>query len=492
MTKNRLFQPLVLALVLASGFAVVWGVVGMWAVEVGEYVLLEGDDREFLHFRTDGTPCVWHSPAGHTLSRRYLDLEGNPMILPEDTETLWLHGANLPKKLPTRAARGDASWENRICRFADGRAPAVLWYLVTDGRPDGTAYFVGYDSESKVCVGYLGAAGFRDAPPMADEQIPFGGAIAGPRSRVICTRSGFVDDSRGIQLMQDGSGRAPRGFLSPWDVFVLGRGGVIYHADLQNRTVRVVLNDPTVRSAAVLPDQSNPARGVLYRLAVRTDDSLRVLDERGQEVRRYTIPEPAREQDFFTFAETTTGQAVLYWSKTVEAKAAKVEYPIYWVAPDGRYRGTRAILAPDHVVLGPTTLGFTLPSPALLGGYVAFIHAPRFLDEEATTYPQALARALQGHWLALAIAQLVACGFAVLCYRRQVRYGVGKAARIAWPLFVLLLGVPGWIGYRFGRSWPVLEKCPDCGTAAPRDRGDCARCEAEFPRPALKGTEVLA
>jgi hypothetical protein len=274
-------------------------------------------------------------------------------------------------------------------------------------------------------------------------------------------------------------------------VFVLGRGGIVYHADLQNRTLRVVLNDPTIRSAEVLPDQSNPARGTLYRLAVRTDVSLRVLDERGQELRRYPIPEPAREESF-TFAESSNGEAVLYWTQPANENAAKVKYPIFWVARDGRCRETRTVLAPDHVVLGPTTQGITLPSPAFLGGYIAFIHAPRFLDEETTSYPQALARALPGHGLALAVAQLLACGLAVLCYRRQIRYGAGKAERIAWPLFVLLLGVPGWIGYRFGRSWPVLEKCPDCGTTVPRDRGDCARCESEFPRPVLKGTEVFA
>jgi hypothetical protein len=104
----------------------------------------------------------------------------------------------------------------------------------------------------------------------------------------------------------------------------------------------------------------------------------------------------------------------------------------------------------------------------------------------------ALARALAEFWPALAIAQLSAAALALLCYGRQVRYGAGRAERVAWPLFVLLLGLPGWVGYRFGRSWPVLERCPSCAAAVPRDRGECARCADEFPRPALKGTEVFA
>ncbi len=155
MTKNGLFQPLILALVLASGFAVVWGVVGLWAVEVGEYVLLVDTEMEHLAFRMDGTPCVWHRIAGRTLSWRYTDLEGNPADPPEDTDTAWLRGASMPRRLSNRADRGETPWEQRVCRIADGRSPAILWYFLTDGRPDGTAYFVGYDSESKVRIGYL-------------------------------------------------------------------------------------------------------------------------------------------------------------------------------------------------------------------------------------------------------------------------------------------------------------------------------------------------
>jgi hypothetical protein len=118
----------------------------------------------------------------------------------------------------------------------------------------------------------------------------------------------------------------------------------------------------------------------------------------------------------------------------------------------------------------------------------------RDLCEEglAATYPEALVRALGEFAPALVVAQLLAAVLAVLCYRRQVRYGANARERIVWPLFVLLLGLPGWIGYRFGRSWPVLEACPACGTGVPRDREHCARCETEFSPPALKGTEVFA
>jgi hypothetical protein len=37
-----------------------------------------------------------------------------------------------------------------------------------------------------------------------------------------------------------------------------------------------------------------------------------------------------------------------------------------------------------------------------------------------------------------------------------------------------------------------LEACPDCGVTVPRDRESCLCCTNDFPRPALKGTEVFA
>jgi hypothetical protein len=99
---------------------------------------------------------------------------------------------------------------------------------------------------------------------------------------------------------------------------------------------------------------------------------------------------------------------------------------------------------------------------------------------------------LFGLWPALMIAQLLAVGLAALCYRRQVRYQASQSERLVWSLFVLALGLPGWVAYRFGRSWPVLQTCPACGAGVPQDREDCARCENDFPGAELKGTEVFA
>ena len=63
---------------------------------------------------------------------------------------------------------------------------------------------------------------------------------------------------------------------------------------------------------------------------------------------------------------------------------------------------------------------------------------------------------------------LAAAVLSLLCYRRQQKYSKDDSA--AWVLFVLLFGLPGFIGYLLHRRWPVMERCQHCGAQTPRDR----------------------
>ncbi len=487
MKAKGIVQPLVLAAVLAVGFATVWGLLGMWAVTVGDYVTRSGVRVEHLRYLPDGTVLVEEVEVGRHQSPRYRDLEGNPAPRPTADSSHWLTFAALPAGLPGRV--GDALWGNRIRSFADGRSPAGYWYFIADGRPDGAGYFVGYDSKSSACLGHLGTAGFRAGPLPPEELLPFTGPVGGLEPRVLCTQPyrGETDHPD-----ENAAGQAPRGSLSTWDVYVVGRDGKVYHADLHNRTLEVALDEPGLRSAAVTLGVHDPVRGTPHYLAVRTDDAVLVLDERGGLRKRWPVPASFRGRELH-YAETSGGEALLCWNGPYDSLVPEVEYHLAWVSADGRCREAGVTLPNAGATKTPALAGAVFPSPLGLAGYLACERAGQLLNEGlSATYPDALARALTEFRSALLIAVLVGGGLAALCYRRQVRYGAGAAERVVWPLFVLALGLPGWVGYRFGRSWPVLEACPGCGARAPRDRGDCARCAAEFPPPALKGTEVFA
>jgi hypothetical protein len=477
MTRKGLFHSLVLAGVLAAGFVVVWGVASLWAVPVVDSALGLEQERETLVFRADGTAVVASSRT-----RQSRDLEGRPVEGFEDGRGDWLAACKLPAA--PRRPRGVVGWDRRIRSFSDGRKPAVYWYYVSDGRPDGTTHFVGYDSRTRRRVGYLGTAGFREEALPGRERIPFRAVLSTQREP-----AGHPDEWQG--------GQAPPGCVSPWNVYILAPGGKIYHADLHARTVRLIMDDPTLRSAALVAGPGDRpggrySRHLAYRLAARTDDAVLVLDVRGAVIKRYPIPGPLRAGDL-RFAEATTGEAVMYWESPNSILVNHLEYLICWVSPDGRYREAETVLTCEAAFQPVALLGGLLPAPLALGGVVICACPPDLLEDGlAASYPEAVGLAVRKCWPALLTAQLVAAVFAALCYLRQRRYNASRAERVAWPLFVLALGLPGWLGYRFGRSWPALERCPGCGARAPQDREACGRCEAEFPRPALVGTEVFA
>jgi hypothetical protein len=490
MTRNGILHPLALAGVLAVGFGAVWGMVGEWVAEIVMYAAGGERQLERLSFLNDGTAWVEVEELGERRDRHYRDLDGNPVPAPRTEKVGWLRDRMLRAQPAVPASIGAPAWDDRVRSFVDGRSPATFWYLISDGQPGGTSYFVGYDSRSNVRVGYLGTAGFRETVPPADELFPCGGPVSGPRSCVLNSQDNFAPTAH---PRPDTAGQAPHGSLSTWDVYVLGHDGKLYHADLHARKVHVVLDGPAIRWATVVLGHHDPATGTPHHVAVRTDDAVLVLDECGGLLSRYPIPEPLRAKDL-AFGETWAGEAIMHWHSGSDAQLdEEIDHRVFWVTPDGRFREAAVTLPGFNARLGQAVAPLAVPSPLLLAALLVYERAPSLLEEgRAATYGEAVVGVIAEYWPSLVAAEVLAAGFALLCHRRQVRYGASGAGRLAWPLFVLVFGLPGWVAFRFGQAWPVLEPCPACGAAAPRDREGCASCAADFPRPALKGTEVYA
>jgi hypothetical protein len=481
-----LFQRLLLASVLAAGFLLAWGAVGVWVMTVVMELIGPQRPSPALVITRDGTPVVAEYPGGERVLH---DLDGNPVSLDADEGRL----VNQVVYLSARPARSEDidDWTQRIRAFSDGPLPATFWYLISDGRPDGTAYFEGYDSQSKQRVGYIGTAGFRQERLPQEERFPFSGPVFGSGTRVIASPIAVFSGNR-LPAFSGGM-PAPAGFVSYWDVYILGRDEKLYYIDLRKRTVETPFFDTPLLSGGLVYLPIEVKSGMPFSPVVRIDDAVLILDPHGREQRRFPIPEPLRDRDI-ALVETASGGAVMYSSRTENGPAGPFEYHVFQLTPDGRSREFKVAL-PGTAPLAAMRVGMggVVPSPLVISAFVLTASIFRLFENgQASTFSEAFAQSLSEIWPSLVLAQIVAIGMAILCYRRQARYRATTAEQAIWPLFVLLLGLPGWIGYRFARSWPVLETCPSCGRVVPRDHETCGRCAEPFPRPALKGTEVFA
>jgi hypothetical protein len=270
-------------------------------------------------------------------------------------------------------------------------------------------------------------------------------------------------------------------------IYVHADNDRIYQVDLDARNVRIAFEGQLVRAAGLLA-RTAPTQDV--SLVVLTDDAVLKLDRENRIVRRFPLPADLREASF-AWVETTPGTIVTLAGSDLDERTGKGLWQVSWFDDSGRLlrRDETWVQRPPHADL--RILLAAMLSPAVANWhFIDPLHMHYY--PTWTQYLNALGRGLAAGWPVVLLVHFVAGVLAWLAYRRLVRYGASRAERVVCPVFVLVLGLPGWLGFRFARSWPVLEACPNCAVVVPRDRVPCAVCGADFPSPALRGTEVFA
>ena len=71
------------------------------------------------------------------------------------------------------------------------------------------------------------------------------------------------------------------------------------------------------------------------------------------------------------------------------------------------------------------------------------------------------------------------------------RYGLPLRSQLAWALFHLVAGFPGFLAFLSVREWPARELCPNCGRVRTVDRAHCQHCGSGFAPPERKGSEIF-
>lgn len=482
---SSLRQTFTLAAVLAAGFAALWALVGQWGADIiRSYYFPSG--LMHLQVMNDGTPLLY-SYSDRYSGIEYYDLAGYPVPTPEDAKQMI--GAHLPVA-PGEEQRGD-DWSSRLRSFADDGRPPGFWWVVADGKVGGSAYLVGYHSKSNVRLGFIGTKGFRERELPAEERFLLATADRGLNGRVVSTQI-YYTYGRVTYPQSSGAYARPEDFQT-WEVFLQTDDRRIYRVDLAKRTTEVMVAGVPILSCGLAMTYLTPRAAGLHYLVVRTENEVLLYNNAGQIVRQTPIPEELRGQTIsWMLPPGETSLALTMQTSDVFTYGFK--YQLYWIDAEGKVirRENLDLQKPAQEYM--RYLGALLmPMPLLGDGYVGLIRPLDLVEmRTAKTYSEGLKQAISEFWPSLVIVHVMALALAWLCHRREVRHGGSRAECIIWPMFVFLLGLPGWIGYRFCRSWPAIEPCPTCKQPIPRDRQKCAACQTQFPLPDLKGTEIYA
>jgi len=163
-----------LAIVLAAGLNIVWGVGVAWAVIFLSTITQQSQPFDQLLITPDGTPVLGH-PYGDGRAPEFTTLDGKPF--PATDSSRWLQGANLSIESPQADWSVTKPVAPGVEGYTDGLPSPTDWFLVQFRKSQSVGFFVGYDRVSQQRVGYLGQTGFQLQEPDADQAFVINRAV---------------------------------------------------------------------------------------------------------------------------------------------------------------------------------------------------------------------------------------------------------------------------------------------------------------------------
>ncbi len=489
-----LCRELLWAATLSAGFGMIWLVLallcGGFALEAWNGPEREWPPTEELVIKADGTPLIKSWPRGNPQVAAYRDLTGGPQAHPQASETadaVYLAGGPWTQS----SWLSELGWESRLNAFVEPEQPGTIWYFVHDGMRDGGGYFAGYDRSSNRLVGYIAESGFRADPPGPKEQIP----IQSTRMRII--------PSWGPSQCLIWQGRVavkepPNSRIAPSRVYVPS-GNRLRLVDLRTRTVRtafeakepiVSFEFPARGSSSSEPPSRKPA------IVIRTASNIFVLNSDHDIIRTFTIPGDSQNAHTVYWYELRDGQALAEFRSGRRTDGMENIEPLtlYRIAADGSTQGQTELTLRSGMLIWSrqresTLVTYAFPSPLILPVEQTLMG---LIIDGSGSLSAALGTMLGTFWPSLLAVNVLALVLAIAAWRRARAFALPGAHQVAWVVFVFLLGVPGYVGYRLHRRWPPRAACLSCHARVPHDRVVCAACKSPFPAPELKGIEIFA
>ncbi|WP_165219895.1 transposase [Aquisphaera insulae] len=495
---RSLSRSLLLAGTIALGFATLWLVLLAW---IGATVLESRRDGirppvERAAVAADGTPLIelYSYDDRDQAKVTYREADGRERVI-QDRRDL-LGPITLGGELDGEATGMQAGWPARIRPFEDENAPERAWYFVHDGKADGSGEFILHDRRNRREIGRLGLAGFRDGPLPPAERIPVLGEVA-------LNYSFWSSAPLSIHSQGPSSLRPTASDIPPHLVFVPS-GDTLRVADLAARTTKAIFQAPETIASVGVPTlwsyfqygkESTASRPIL----VRAGSTVYRLDRGGKVAGTFQIPADIDRRSGLSWYELDDGRALVEYADPsdlgVDSPAPTQRVTYFRVDPDGKITGKEQLTIRTQSGWGRNRraeaayTAAVIPAPALLLAVYMFLATRADPRRSLSADLWAL---LSANWAAPVVVLALAAILALAAWRWSRGFGLSPRERAAWATFVLLLGIPGLVGFLLHRRWPARVSCPACGERSSCDHDACASCREPFPAPALKGTEIFA
>ena len=467
MRRFSLATSLLLATVLALGFAPLWGFVASTLIEWG---LPSHPRNSSFMIREDGTPLLMQrDPANNSFF--LTDMKGQPVDdSVGDASLPWINLAP-----PGSEFRLELTWRQRIREFSDLRSRPTQWYVISNGQPQGRAYFVGYDVASKSRVGFIARDGFRENLPTVEDCFLLPGTGGAIDDCVVGLQLNHTYSRWGNSAYSTSAGAESKDF-NQWQLYLLGGDQRIYQIDLHSRTVNVAFAAPHLEACRLYAKNSKSPTWLI----IRTNREVLVLNGQHKVERTYTIPGELASRGF-RWAEVAPNQALATWIQHSLSVADNGSETVIWFDQAGQI--TRRETGPAQIISWlNTTISLASPIPVVVGLVVTCLYPFELLGNGLThSWSVAQGVALQEAWPSLAFVTIISALLAIACYRRQVRMQQlqlnepsGRSScssadcRFGWPIVSAAVGRCWIVALTAARKCRAIEKlAPLAGRSFP-------------------------
>lgn len=426
------------AMMLASVAVVRFGVTTVSTFSVGDSVShgldFEGDVPVIQVSRFENGEYV----------KVYTDLQGNQRDAP--TSSTLVSGAHLPARRSWTLQNEADSDFYRVRRIAQLREEKERWFLIHDGTEAGDVWMECYSETANRRVTCLGTAGKSTTVPAPNDRltVPLQDLV---RTSRFATPNGatFLDLPK-------------TNFGHPYLYFADTE--CIYQLDVLKKTLTNVCElPPGTRSiTSTLQGEYSKARfrgretdfdPTEWYLLARTGDSIIRMNALGEEHLRIPLPREAHGKGGVTYYERLDGRPLLMTSFTKPGHNSSQGFgAIFNIADSGElidrqdyeWRNKYAGMSKTSEDIA---MALTAPCVLVAGGTAV---SGEIFHTKWT---------LRRLWLAIPLA-LLSGGIAMwMCMRHQTAHNASD--RTVWRIFVFLLGIFGYFGYRFHRRWVPAE-----------------------------------